>query len=169
MKHISLSFTLVVLLMTAPAFAQTYSRDQIIDFLAGTAELGASRSLCIGTVAECAPPAAPGLDMRVQFDLDSDRLTPEASQVLGLFAGALVDPRLAAADFRIEGHTDARGGAAYNDQLSERRAQAVRSFLIDVGVPETRLEAVGLGQSAPRTADPLDDENRRVELRAVIR
>ena len=153
-----------------PAAAESpYTLDHVVDFLASTAELGASRAICIGSVEECMPPSAPGLDMRVQFDLDSDRLAPDAQQVLGVFAAALNDPRLAAADFRIEGHTDARGSATYNDGLSERRAEAVRRFLIEAGVPEARLEAVGLGQHQPRTDNPLDDENRRVELRAVIR
>lgn len=153
-----------------PAAAESpYTLDHVVDFLASTAELGASRAICIGSVQDCIPPAAPGLDMRVQFDLDSDRIAPEAQQVLGVFAAALTDPRLAAADFRIEGHTDARGSVAYNDGLSERRAEAVRRFLIEAGVPEARLEAVGLGQHRPRTDNPLDDENRRVELRAVVR
>ena len=71
--------------------------------------------------------------------------------------------------FRIEGHTDALGRPDYNADLSQRRAEAVRGFLVTMGVDPTRLEVEGFGATLPRTDDPADPENRRVELRAVLR
>ena len=71
---------------------------------------------------------------------------------------------------RIEGHTDDRGGDEFNQRLSERRAEAVRDYLIDRGVAPERLEAVGHGES-----NPIEDNgtargraaNRRVEFTIV--
>ncbi|MCB9764305.1 MAG: OmpA family protein [Alphaproteobacteria bacterium] len=68
---------------------------------------------------------------------------------------------------RIEGHTDSRGDAAYNQQLSEDRANAVRTYLIDKGVEAGRLEAAGFGESKP--LDPAEtpaawEKNRRVDF-----
>jgi outer membrane protein OmpA-like peptidoglycan-associated protein len=68
---------------------------------------------------------------------------------------------------RIEGHTDSRGGDAYNLRLSQARATAVRDWLIDSGVASERLEAAGFGETQPiasnRTAVGRE-KNRRVEF-----
>jgi len=153
-------------LAPAPAHAQdAYSPAQVVDFLVKSADLGKARGICIGTPEECAPPEPEGLDMLVTFELDSAELTAEARQSLTVFAEALQDERLEIASFVVEGHTDARGGAAYNEDLSEARAAAVTDFLAGLGVAEDRLTAIGLGMTSPRTDDPLDPENRRVELR----
>jgi len=67
----------------------------------------------------------------------------------------------------VEGHTDATGTAAKNQQLSEQRAQAVRESLISAGVPADRVQAVGYGQSRPvaDNASPAGRAtNRRVEI-----
>ncbi|MCP6757132.1 OmpA family protein, partial [Klebsiella pneumoniae] len=50
---------------------------------------------------------------------------------------------------RVEGHTDSRGGAAYNMGLSQARTESVRTYLIAKGVPAARLEAVGYGLTKP--------------------
>jgi len=63
----------------------------------------------------------------------------------------------------VEGHTDAKGGASYNQKLSELRAQAVRAFLKAQGVDEDRLVAVGKGATElVNTEQPFAAENRRV-------
>ena len=103
--------------------------------------------------------------MFINFELDSADLTEEAQQNLAIFAQALKDERLKKASFVVEGHTDARGTDIYNDTLSEKRAAAVKTYLIDQGVPTERLTALGMGEAAPRVDDPMDPENRRVELR----
>lgn len=67
---------------------------------------------------------------------------------------------------RLEGHTSAEGDAAFNQKLSEARAQAAVDFLIEhEGIDVSRLEAVGKGSSELKnTADPMAPENRRTEF-----
>lgn len=160
--------SLALLPMTARSDTP-YTPDTIVEALIATADLGASRAVCIGTRADCTPEDVAGLDMRVGFDFDSERLTPAAQAALDVFAEALRDPRLEAADFLIEGHTDAHGPEPYNMDLSQRRAAAVRDFLGARGIDPVRMEAIGFGQSQPRLPNPLDGGNRRVELRAALR
>ena len=64
----------------------------------------------------------------------------------------------------IEGHTDKKGTAAYNMELSKRRAEAVKDYLVRaMGVPADRLETVGKGFSEPANPrNPNAPENRRV-------
>jgi outer membrane protein OmpA-like peptidoglycan-associated protein len=133
---------------------------------------GTTGGICVGTPAECAArlktqlDAAPeGLDIQIQFDLDSAELTAQARDQLSELALAMNEGSLAADSFVIEGHTDARGTKAHNDALSLRRAKAVEAYLTQGGVDAARLQAMGLGESAPRTPDPYDAANRRVELR----
>jgi OOP family OmpA-OmpF porin len=70
----------------------------------------------------------------------------------------------------IDGHTDSRGDAAYNQQLSERRAESVRAYLVSQGVSADRLQARGFGETKPiapnDTAANLR-KNRRTELTVV--
>tara|TARA_Y100001934_G_scaffold139078_1_gene167818 strand:+ start:519 stop:1712 length:1194 start_codon:yes stop_codon:yes gene_type:complete len=70
----------------------------------------------------------------------------------------------------VEGHTDSVGAADYNLRLSDDRAQAVRAFLVKKGIEETRLEAIGYGESRPIASNKSKmgrAENRRVEFRIV--
>lgn len=69
--------------------------------------------------------------------------------------------------FIIEGHTDSRGSAAFNRQLSRARAEAVRTFLINAGVDADRLAAVGQGETDPVATNATAAgraNNRRVEI-----
>lgn len=157
--------------VASPALADPEVKaGNIVEFFVNSADMGAARGICIGTAQECntetIQPA--GLDMLINFELDSAELTPEARDNLGEFAKALKDERLRAADFLVEGHTDASGGILYNKELSERRAQAVTSFLLERGVPSDKLTAVGLGKTEPRVEDPFDPINRRVEMRIKL-
>lgn len=149
-----------------PAMADSQVKsDQIVDFFV-KAKLGKQRGLCIGTVQECDKTAPkPNLDMLINFDLDSATLTPQAKQNLEEFAKALANDQLASARFVVEGFTDARGTEQYNLGLSERRAEAVTKFLLDNGVSQQKVTAMGMGETKPRVPDPLDPANRRVEMR----
>ena len=158
----------------APASAQSaYTTDELVDFYINSIDMGATRGICIGTAQECdtsATPSVPqGLDMRINFELDSAKLTAEAEESLKVFALMMQDERLEIARFVVEGHTDARGSEGYNIDLSEARAAAVSTFLTNEGISEERLSAVGLGKAQPRVADEFDPENRRVELRIDLR
>lgn len=146
--------------------------EDIIKFFSNQAQLGASRAICVGTEDECksktaaaAPVEKTGLDMLVNFDLNSAELTPDAKAKLTEFSKALKDNRLSALNFVVEGYTDATGTPKYNDELSKRRADSVTAFLLANGIASNRLNAVGLGQSNPRVANPYDPVNRRVEMR----
>lgn len=171
MRSLILSAALMALALPAAAQQAVFTPDGVVDFFqqdeARRAKLGATRGLCVGTAEECDPKPR-GRDMLVTFELNSADLTPEARENLAIFAEALADERLADARFVVEGHTDARGSETFNADLSEARAASVKSYLAELGVSEERLRAIGLGESAPRTADGLDPENRRVELRIDI-
>ncbi len=101
----------------------------------------------------------------VTFKFDSADLTPTAQEFLDRMAVALVAPELEGYSFLLEGHTDASGSDAYNQSLSERRAASVYDYLAIRGVPITRLDAVGYGETRllPDVA-ATDERNRRVEV-----
>lgn len=158
-------------LLAQPAAADPELKaDDIVSFFAKEAKLGTARGLCIGTAQECENGARKpaGLDMLINFDLDSAELTPQARQNLDEFAKALNNDQLSAARFVVEGYTDARGTEGYNLGLSERRAQAVTGFLLERGVAIEKVRAVGKGMSNPRVPDPLDPVNRRVEMKIEL-
>ena len=111
------------------------------------------------------PPPPPGISLQIGFDFDSARIRPDSMTLLARLAQALVSPELADGRFRIEGHTDARGAAAYNQRLSAARAEAVAHFLVQRGVAADRVQAVGRGSSEPANPrDPIAAENRRVHV-----
>ncbi len=97
----------------------------------------------------------------VFFDFDSDVLKPGAYSEIDRTAGVL--NRYPQTNILVEGHTDSKGSESYNQQLSERRAQAVRDALVNRGVDSRRLRVIGYGESQPISSD--DAMNRRVELR----
>ena len=68
----------------------------------------------------------------------------------------------------IEGHTDAQGADAFNLRLSKRRADAVMKYLIDNGVPSSRLTSEGFGETQP-VADNNTAEGRALNRRVVLR
>ena len=114
-------------------------------------------------VAPAGPP--PSLSLAIQFETNSAQVRPDSGRVLGNLVAAMQSPDLKGVRFAIEGHTDARGAAAANQQLSQHRAEEVRLYLIALGVHPARLKAVGKG--ATDLANPLDPgaaENRRVRV-----
>ncbi len=152
--------------------APAYSATDIVRHFAAEPSFGAARSLCIGAAADCPGDAAEkatrneAFDLEVTFELGSDRLTARARKNLDQFAEALRDPALAARRFHVDGHTDARGRDETNLRLSQRRAEAVRNYLVSAGIDAARLDAQGYGRARPKARDPLDPANRRVETRA---
>ncbi|ESY73682.1 flagellar motor protein MotB [Mesorhizobium sp. LNHC221B00] len=163
------------MLLSAHASADPLPKSEdIVKFFAGqTGNLGAARGICVGTEEECKSKAEKAgsaqqktsLDMMINFALDSAQLDQTARAELDEFAKALKDNRLSTFSFVVEGHTDATGPDRYNQDLSQRRAKSVAAFLEANGVEPARLEAIGLGKSHPRVANPYDAVNRRVEMR----
>jgi outer membrane protein OmpA-like peptidoglycan-associated protein len=115
-----------------------------------------------------APAGTPALSITVQFATNSAALTPAAERALAPLGQALSSAELAPYRFRIEGHTDTAGPDDMNRELSQRRAEAVRDFLMQrYNVPAARLEAVGLGESQllVKTGDERPEQrNRRVQV-----
>jgi peptidoglycan-associated lipoprotein len=109
----------------------------------------------------------PALSLRpIYFDTDQAVLRADARAALEVRAEAIRQhPELGVVT--IEGHCDERGSDEYNLALGKRRAAAVKRYLVDLGVPASRLETVSYGESRP--AVPGHDEtswryNRRSEL-----
>lgn len=107
----------------------------------------------------------PGVNLSVQFASGSDRLAAADRQLLDNVAAALKAPALARENFAIAGHTDSSGDARINLELSCARALAVRRYLVDKGVAESRLSAYGFGSGRPLEGDAGAPVNRRVEVR----
>ena len=119
-----------------------------------------------------AEPARYSVPADVLFAFDSATLRPEASvalqQTLAAIRQSIPYPAI-----RVEGNTDSIGTAAYNAQLSLRRAQAVARFLVGQGIPQAAITEAGNGASrpvAPNTQPNGQDNpqgrasNRRVDL-----
>ncbi|MFN3077027.1 MAG: OmpA family protein [Alphaproteobacteria bacterium] len=111
-------------------------------------------------------PASAGIDLEVNFKTGSARLTPDAEIVLDNLGRALMSPELVSNRFLVAGHTDAAGSDAFNQTLSEKRAAAVRDYLVQQHhVAFGRLMTIGHGRS--RLADPehpVSEINRRVQV-----
>lgn len=125
----------------------------------------ARRAIAIeGQRARVEPP--PSIDLAVNFEFASARLSPDARIVLDHLGQALAEPALSQANFRISGHTDARGSDGYNLLLSRQRARAVANYLVRQHHVDTRrLRVEGYGRS--QLLDPANPEsvvNRRVQI-----
>lgn len=107
------------------------------------------------------------VNIQISFDFDSAALRADQKPKLAALCQAMKS--VDAAVFQIIGHTDSSGNADYNERLSLLRAQEVKRHLVsDCGVDETRLKALGLGESKPlNKSNPRADENRRVEFQAL--
>ncbi len=109
--------------------------------------------------------ARPSLTLLIQFDFDSAKVGSKSQQALANLSQALQSADLVNSKFAVEGHTDAKGSADYNQKLSEARAQAVREFLTAQGVAPQRLLAAGKGATElANSAAPLAPANRRVRI-----
>lgn len=112
------------------------------------------------------PPAKKKIVLRgVNFDFDKATIRKDAAQILDEAASTLKDE--GSVGVVVVGHTDSRGTDAYNQKLSERRADAVASYLSKKGVSASRLSTKGLGESQPVASNDTDEgraQNRRVEL-----
>jgi len=104
---------------------------------------------------------------RIEFEFDSDRLTPQGKLDLDTFGEAL-KTELRGSGVSLEGHTDSVGTDEYNMALSERRAAAAKQYLLDsFGIDPSRISAVGMGKSDPIASNDEAagrSQNRRVDF-----
>jgi outer membrane protein OmpA-like peptidoglycan-associated protein len=113
-----------------------------------------------------APEAEQSVNLNIPFEHNSSALQPQAEAQLKQLELALTSASLGKDRFVVAGHTDAKGSAQYNKQLSLKRAEAVKRFLVLKGVAAGRLQAVGYGSDRLLVPDrPEDPSNRRVEIR----
>jgi len=104
-------------------------------------------------------------DSGLLFDFDSDQLRAEARNNLNNLASNLSS--FGDSKLLLVGHTDSQGSDTYNEGLSRRRSAAVGSYLMSRGVPSTRIETVGRGETEPIATNDTDSgrsQNRRVEV-----
>lgn len=101
----------------------------------------------------------------VLFDVDSTRIDSDGRQALEDLSGVLEEYSKTAVI--VQGHTDSTGSEEHNDDLSERRAESVRRYLVSLGVDPDRLATMGFGETAPVASNDSESgrrQNRRVDI-----
>lgn len=125
----------------------------------------------VPVTADCPPQieevvdSAEPIAVTVYFDYDKSNLTPEASELIREAAARAL--QFDVDSVRVEGNTDTSGSAAYNERLSQRRANVVRDALVANGIPAESIDISALGESNPAkpTADGVREPlNRRTEV-----
>jgi len=153
------------------AFKKQKTRGLVIVPSGGAAATSASTETA--EVAAAAPDTYSAVDsseqVNVQISFDFDSATLRDDQKTKLSTLCQVMKSVDVSVFQIIGHTDSSGKASYNERLSLLRAQEVKRFMVnDCGIADTRLKALGMGESAPlNSSDTRADENRRVEFQAL--
>jgi outer membrane protein OmpA-like peptidoglycan-associated protein len=144
------------------ARAQQPTREEIIESLRAKTLTRCPR---FDPSAGCGAAPAESID-EIRFGRGSAALGAAAISHLATLGPRLPKPDAKAAPLLVVGHADARGGDDYNQRLSERRAEAVKRFLVArFKLPGDAVMASGRGKMAPKNAaDPFAGENRRVEI-----
>lgn len=109
----------------------------------------------------------PIFGMMINFDFDSTNILQESEPMLQSLGEMMGIDQASRESIVIEGHTDAVGTDAYNQQLSERRAKAIKDYLVkNYGIASKRLVAIGKGERQPASKDdPAASVNRRATFR----
>jgi outer membrane protein OmpA-like peptidoglycan-associated protein len=127
-----------------------------------------TRSLSLGEREEIAEIASskPNIDLEIQFDYNSADIAKTSTQAVQELGKALTSPGLKGSTFVVAGHTDGIGGEAFNQDLSERRAETIKRYLMqNYGLTGSDLVSVGYGKTKLKDAnDPADPVNRRVQV-----
>lgn len=108
----------------------------------------------------------PTIDLVIYFEFNSDKVTQDSLPTLVKLGKVLSRKELKGATIMVAGHTDAKGSAGYNQDLSRRRAETVKQFLAkSFDLEGDKLIAVGFGKEyLKKGIDPLSGENRRVQV-----
>lgn len=116
----------------------------------------------IATIAQ----TRPKIDLEITFDYNSANISSKSMASVDALGRALTSPDLKGATFMVAGHTDAAGGESYNQDLSERRADSIKRYLIDkYGMASADLVTVGYGKTKLKDPNqPLAEVNRRVQV-----
>lgn len=145
---------------TAKAAEETKFVNQIRNRT--TRSLSAGEREQIATIAQ----DKPSIDLEITFDYNSANLSQKAMPAVAALGKALTNPELKGTTFVLAGHTDAKGGDSYNQDLSERRADTLKKYLMEkYGIAAADLVTVGYGKTKLKNAaNPDADENRRVQV-----
>ena len=127
-----------------------------------------TRSLSLGEreqIAELAS-AKPKIDLEIQFDYNSADIAKTSIPSVQALGKALSDPTLKGSTFVVAGHTDAIGSDPFNQDLSERRADTIKRYLVEkFGITGSDLVTVGYGKTKLKdTVNGADPINRRVQV-----
>ena len=108
----------------------------------------------------------PKIDLEITFDYNSAQISAKSLPSVQALGRALSNADLKGSTFVVAGHTDAAGGEGYNQELSERRADAIKRYLVDkYGIGGTDLVTVGYGKSKLKDPNqPMAEVNRRVQV-----
>ena len=108
----------------------------------------------------------PNIDLEITFDYNSADISTKSLPSVQALGKALTNPDLKGSTFVVAGHTDAAGGEAYNQDLSERRADSIKRYLTGkYSIAAADLVTVGYGKSKLKDpANPLAEMNRRVQV-----
>ena len=108
----------------------------------------------------------PNIDLTITFDYNSAEISAKSMSEVQKLGRALTNPDLKGSTFLLAGHTDAAGGDNYNQDLSERRADSIKRYLMDnFHISATDLVTVGYGKSKLKDpGQPLAEVNRRVQV-----
>jgi outer membrane protein OmpA-like peptidoglycan-associated protein len=127
-----------------------------------------TRSLSMGEREEIAEISStkPNIDLDIQFDYNSANISTGSMPAVQSLGKALSNANLRGSTFVVAGHTDSIGGETYNQDLSERRADAIKRYLTEkYGIAGTDLVTVGYGKDKPKDPNaPMDPINRRVQV-----
>ena len=128
----------------------------------------ATRSLSTAEREEIAAIAKnkPNIDLEITFDYNSANISQKSLPSVQALGRALASPDLKGSTFIVAGHTDAAGGEAYNQDLSERRADSIKRYLVEkYSIAGPDLVTVGYGKSKLKDpTQPLAEVNRRVQV-----
>jgi outer membrane protein OmpA-like peptidoglycan-associated protein len=108
----------------------------------------------------------PQIDMEIKFEYNSASISQGSMPAVQQLGEALADPKLQGSTFVVSGHTDGIGGDAFNQDLSERRADTIKKYLVDnYHIASGDLLTVGYGKSHLKDPDHPDAAvNRRVQV-----
>ena len=108
----------------------------------------------------------PKIDLEINFDYNSADISTKSMPSVQALGRALSNDDLKGSTFVVAGHTDAAGGEAYNQDLSERRADTIKRYLVDkYGINGADLVTVGYGESKLKDpSQPMAEANRRVQV-----
>jgi outer membrane protein OmpA-like peptidoglycan-associated protein len=144
--------------------AKKAEQDKFVDTLRNrpTRSLSMDDRQQIATVAE----TKPRIDLEIKFDFNSANIAQSAIPDMNSLGKALSDSSLKGSTFVLAGQTDGVGGEEFNQDLSNRRADAVKRYLIDkFGLASEHLVTAGYGKSRLKNKNnPSASENRRVEV-----